>query len=272
MLALLPFALAPQLAPLSRCVPSPRASTALCSAPFDRRSALLSAALIALPQSASAMIESTNPANNYYFPMAKYRYLPRIFRAWVAVDELAPVALEVGDWEGMNEVVRRADDAVTALPLYTSAVEGSRSTKRKKKSEAQKQMTQDLQVYSKSLEEMKASIKKKDKKKTEKLLADVRSSLLDYRQLAQIDKPDGGVITLPLGNAEEVRPHLFADASRRACPKPRSVRCPACHVVSFVCELGARSLGTRELHWGTWFLLFAEEASAWTMRCEQASR
>merc|ERR1719353_518692 len=103
------------------------------------------------PLAAVAKIESVNPANNYYFPMAKYRYLPRIFRAWVAIDQLAPTALEVGDWEGMQEVWRRADDAVTALPLYTNAVEGSRSTKRKKKSDTQKQMTKDLKSYTKDL-------------------------------------------------------------------------------------------------------------------------
>ena len=35
------------------------------------------------------------------------------------------------DWEGLNVVWERADDSTTCLPLYTSAVEGSRSTKRK---------------------------------------------------------------------------------------------------------------------------------------------
>merc|ERR1719326_1975857 len=120
---------------------------------MDRRGllrGLLGAALLpALP--ASAQVESVNPANNYYFPMAKYRYLPRIFRAWVAVDSLAPAALEVGDWEGLQEVWRRGDDAVTALPLYTNAVEGSRSGKRKKKSDTQKQMLGSLKVYTKAM-------------------------------------------------------------------------------------------------------------------------
>eukprot|EP00965_Chrysotila_dentata_P022994 761999-Pleurochrysis_carterae.AAC.4 len=69
------------------------------------------------------------------FPMAKYRYLPRIFRAWIASSELAPKALEERDWEGLRIVYERLDDATLAMPLYTSAVEGSRSTKRKKKSE-----------------------------------------------------------------------------------------------------------------------------------------
>ena len=97
------------------------------------------------PTAASAKIESVNPANNYYFvrgrarsdpishrishaaiparerathrallslfvraqPMAKYRYLPRIFRAWIAIDELAPAALEVEDWEGLKIVWER---------------------------------------------------------------------------------------------------------------------------------------------------------------------
>jgi hypothetical protein len=70
----------------------------MCSA-VDRRAVLGgfigAVASAAWPLAASAKIESVNPANNYYFPMAKYRYLPRILRAWIAVDQLAPAALEV---------------------------------------------------------------------------------------------------------------------------------------------------------------------------------
>ena len=135
--------------------------------------------------------------------MAKYRYLPRIFRAWIAADELGPAAIEVGDWEGLLIVYERLDDATTALPLYTNAVEGSRSGKRKKKTPAQKQMLADLKVYKQSVEELEAAAKKKDKKKAQVALKSARESLLSYRQIAQIDKEDGGVIQLPLGNAEE---------------------------------------------------------------------
>jgi len=174
---------------------------------FDRRAVLAGglgfAASVMAPLAASAKIESTNPANNYYFPMAKYRYLPRIFRAWIAVDQLAPAALEVRDWEGMTEVVRRADDAITALPLYTNAVEGSRSTKRKKKSDAQKQMIVDLKAYKAAVGELEGAVAKKDASKAGKSLKAARDSLAEYRQLAQIDQEDGGVINLPLGNAQE---------------------------------------------------------------------
>ena len=112
----------------------------------SRRAALFSALvsstalLAAAPRAAVAKIESTNPANNYYFPMAKYRYLPRIFRAWIATSQLGPQANAEGDWEGLQIVWERADDAITVLPLDTSPVEGSRSTKRKKKSEAQQKL------------------------------------------------------------------------------------------------------------------------------------
>merc|ERR1711988_1193501 len=115
-----------------------------------------------MPLPAPAQVESVNPANNYYFPMAKYRYLPRILRAWIAVDQLAPAALEVGDWEGLEEVTRRLDDASTALPLYTNAVEGSRSTKRKKKSEAQKSMIKDLKVYNSAIADLGKAVEKKN--------------------------------------------------------------------------------------------------------------
>ena len=133
--------------------------------------------------------------------MAKYRYLPRILKSWIAIDQLAPVALDVGDWEGLQEVVRRVDDATTALPLYTNAVEGSRSTKRKKKSPAQKQMIVDLKDYNKAIEDLQKAVDKKDVAKARKAIAEVRAPLLSYRQLAQIDGEDGGMI-VPENTAE----------------------------------------------------------------------
>ena len=202
--------------PLPAAPPTRTTATAsacvVCSAAdgpsmLDRRAALGgllgAAATFAGPLAASAKIESVNPANNYYFPMAKYRYLPRILRAWIAVDQLAPVALEVGDWEGLEEVARRLDDASTALPLYTNAVEGSRSGKRKKKTDAQKAMIKDLKEYNKAIEELMAATNKKNTPKATAALAKARDNLLEYRQIAMIDGEDGGVISLPLGNAEE---------------------------------------------------------------------
>ena len=68
------------------------------------------AALLAIPIATEAddstfrTVGSERPGNNYYFPMARYRYCPRILRAWIAVDELAVPALKTGDWEGMQIV------------------------------------------------------------------------------------------------------------------------------------------------------------------------
>ena len=135
--------------------------------------------------------------------MAKYRYLPRIFRSWVAIDSLAEPALEVGDWEGMQIVYDRVEDAVTAMPLYTSAVEGSRSTKRKKKSDEQKKMMKDQKTYKAAVADLGKAVQKKDTEAAKKAIPVIRETLLEYRQMAQIDTPDGGVITLPLGNAQE---------------------------------------------------------------------
>ena len=175
----------------------------------SRREALFfacvsSAALLAAaPPPAEAKIESTNPANNYYFPMAKYRYLPRIFRAWIATSQLGPQANAEGDWEGLQIVWERADDAITALPLYTSAVEGSRSTKRKKKSEAQQKMVKLTEGYKKSIGDLKVAVDRKDKKKAAAALASATEALGEYRVIAQIDLEDGGVIKLPEANALE---------------------------------------------------------------------
>lgn len=134
------------------------------------------------------------PNNNYYFPMAKYRYLPRIFRAWVAVDLLASPALKAGDWDGMNEVWYRLDDASTAMPLYTNSIEGARSTKRKKKSDTQKQLATYTKTYAAACENLGQAVKRRDAKKSAVALAAARESLLSYRKLAQIDDENGGVL------------------------------------------------------------------------------
>ena len=60
-----------------------------------------------------------NPANNYYFPMAKYRYLPRILRSWIAVDQLAPTALKSEDWDGLE--LRVGDNVARILDLFDAA-------------------------------------------------------------------------------------------------------------------------------------------------------
>ena len=64
-------------------------------------------------------------------------------------------------------------------------------------------MTAALKSYTKDLKELEASVTKKNIDKTKTLISSARESLLTYRQLAQIDSEDGGVISLPLGNAAE---------------------------------------------------------------------
>jgi hypothetical protein len=123
--------------------------------------------------------------------------------ARLLTDANATVTIAHSRTKNLAEVVRRADDATTALPLYASAVEGQRSTKRKKKSDAQKAMIKDQTAYTKAVETLSQATQKKDLAKAKKALAEARDNLLEYRQLAQIDSEDGGVITLPLGNAEE---------------------------------------------------------------------
>ena len=145
-------------------------------------------------EQAAAMVGSTNPANNYYFPMAKYRYLPRIYRAYIACDQLAKPALAQGDWEGLDIVWERMDDTITAMPLYTNAVEGSRSSKRKKKSDAQKQMIKATKAYATACDKLHAAIKKKDAAATTAALDEASKHMEVYRTMAKIDGEDGGVI------------------------------------------------------------------------------
>jgi hypothetical protein len=178
---------------------------------MDRRALLVGAlSAVAAPTAATAKIESVNPANNYYFPMAKYRYLPRILRAWIALDQLSPDALKASDWEGLEVVYERADTVITALPLYTSAVEGSRSTKRKKKSNAQKTMMKCQKNYGVAVADLGKAVQRKDLKLATDAVERARSNLLVYREIAQIDKDDGGVVKLPEDEEYEGAGHAAA--------------------------------------------------------------
>jgi len=144
---------------------------------------------------------SERPGNNYYFPMARYRYAPRILRAWIALDELGLPALKAGDWEGVKIVQERMEDATTAMPLFTSSIEGSRSTKRKKKSDTQKAMAALTESYTKACKELLLSINRQDQERAIAAFAAARESLGEYRRLAKIDSPDGGAI-IPENSAE----------------------------------------------------------------------
>lgn len=161
------------------------------------RTLLAGAVLAAAPTWVQATkLGSDSPSTNYYFPMARYRYAPRILRAWIAVDELSPAALQERDWEGLNIIADRLDDATTAMPLFTNAIEGARSTKRKTKSETQKEMAKATTQYTAACKALLSACKQKDPKLVAAALADAKASLAQYRELANIDTPDGGMVVL----------------------------------------------------------------------------
>ena len=126
--------------------------------------------------------------------MAKYRYLPRIHRAFIACDKLAGPALAKGDWDGLEIVHERMDDAITAMPLYTNAVEGSRSSKKKKKSDTQKAMAMAHKGYAAACDKLKKAVNKRDAAAAQVALASAGETLGAYRTLAKIDDDAGGVI------------------------------------------------------------------------------
>merc|ERR1719313_2840616 len=57
--------------------------------------------------------------------------------------------------------------------------------------------------YKLAVADLGKAIAKKDTAKTKAALEKTRSTLLSYRQMAQIDREDGGCVSLPLGNAQE---------------------------------------------------------------------
>ena len=94
---------------------------------------------------------------------------------------------------------RRHDDA---LPLYTSAVEGraDEAQAQVRRAEAADEGPEDVLA---AVEDLKKAIDRKNVKKTGDALAVIKDSLGEYRQIAQIDKEDGGVISLAEGNPQE---------------------------------------------------------------------
>ena len=89
------------------------------------------------------------------------------------------------------------------MPLYANAVEGSRSGKKKTKTDAQKEMKKIDIAYAKDMKQMEKAVQSKNKDQLTTLLASSRAGLLRYREIAKIDTEDGGVIQMPLGNADE---------------------------------------------------------------------
>merc|ERR1719258_433249 len=61
----------------------------------------------------------------------------------------------------------------------------------------------DQKTYKAAVADLGKAVAKKDAEKARKAIPVIRANLLEYRQMAQIDTPDGGVVSLPLGNAQE---------------------------------------------------------------------
>jgi hypothetical protein len=143
-----------------------------------------------------------SPSKNYYFPMAKYRYLPRILRAWICVDQLAFPALERRDWGDLDEVFYRLDDGASATPLYAGSIEGGRKQKSKKRTPIQKELLGYAKEYQAAVVDLRKALVKKNPEKTKVALTDIKVALGKYRTLAQIDTEDGGVLDVNAVNAK----------------------------------------------------------------------
>ena len=80
------------------------------------------------------------------------------------------------------------------MPLFTNSVEGSRSTKRKTKSDTQKAMTAATKAYTDACKLLRAACDRKDAEKSAAAIAKAKASLGEYRVLAKIDGEDGGMV------------------------------------------------------------------------------
>ena len=120
-------------------------------------------------------------------------------------------------------VWERADDSTTCLPRYTSAVEGSRPTKRKKKSDAQKELAKLYKEYNSGVADLKLAIDRKDIKKTTAALGKAHDSVQQYRVIDMIDAEDAPAPE----PADALEPDLEASDAESEGPRFRDpAHCP----------------------------------------------
>lgn len=142
---------------------------------------------------------SSNPANSYYFPMAKYRYLPRINRAYTSLADAAAIEkFAAGDWSALSVIYANADDATTALALYANSVEGSRSSKGKRKSQRQKQLYVFTDDYKTGVEKLGKAVRARSAADVVRAVSISLAALQSYKDLADINGENAVPPEVPL--------------------------------------------------------------------------
>lgn len=207
-----------------RACPAPARRDA---AQHSRRSALgaLGALAVAAVSCAPGRADAgANPANNYYFPMAKYRYLPRINRAYLSLADLSSADKEAidrfaaGDWSALSTIYANADDATTALALYANSVEGSRSSKGKRKSPRQKELYAFVDAYKAGVERLGKAVKAKSSADVLGAVSLSLAALQGYKDLADINGPNGAARARGRLAQARLTPLAHAHASWAATP------------------------------------------------------
>ncbi|KAJ1627259.1 hypothetical protein T492DRAFT_1026289 [Pavlovales sp. CCMP2436] len=165
-----------------------RAQPALAGSSRRQAGQCAALALGALLGPTPEALAGSNPANSYYFPMAKYRYLPRINRAYYSLLDTTTQAIASADWQATGAAFLNADDATTALKLYANSVEGSRSSKSKSKSLRQKQLYKYADEYVVAVEKLGKALGKQSSGAAcaTEAVAEAVAALEKYKVLADI--------------------------------------------------------------------------------------
>lgn len=120
--------------------------------------------------------------------MPTSRYLPRINRAYLSLADAASIEkFAAGDWSALATVYANADDATTALALYANSVEGSRSSKGKKKSARQKQLYVFADKYKAGVEKLDKAVKARSAADASQAVSMSLAALQSYKDLADIN-------------------------------------------------------------------------------------
>jgi len=95
-----------------------------------------------------------------------------IFISWIALDRLAPKALEKQDWNALAAIRQKAHDSLTFLPLYNLYIDGS---------DLQEELDKDAREYEAGCAELAEAIHEKDIMKAQRAVTQAHDALVKYR-------------------------------------------------------------------------------------------
>lgn len=146
------------------------------------------------PAAEEAEIES-NLRGQYYYPTARKRYLPRVKKAWEALDEAERLASD-GQWKELADIsTTDVADALLPMRLYASSLAGGGLSISAKFIE---RMNLQADAYEQCLKKLSKAVKRKETAVAVGSIRDMREAIGKYREIGRLQADDFGIGEIPL--------------------------------------------------------------------------